>query len=99
MADLQELYYLNKVSDLDVRPVPTMPTDTILAKLLHKHPEKIYKYHIHDSLLEDKPDEDLTEAQKVAAWTRFTATANQITDRINNCPDNEQYDEDGVRHR
>ena len=31
----------------------------------------IYHYHEHDSLLENKPEEDLTEEDRKAAWEEF----------------------------
>lgn len=96
MADLQELYFLNKVADLSVRPVPTVPQDAVLAKLMHNHPDKVYKYHIHDSLLEDKPGDALTDEQKVAAWTRYTTAGIQNTNNSPNLEEVAEYDKDGV---
>ena len=34
--------------------MPKVPKDRLLAELLAKHPEKIWKYHDHDSLLENQ---------------------------------------------
>ena len=70
MTDLAELYSLTK-TDLTQRKVPEMPQDEVLRSLLHNFPTQAYKYHIHDSLLENKPDQDLSEAEKNEAWTTY----------------------------
>lgn len=70
MAELSELYTLTK-TDLSARPTPILPDDDILASLLHDFPEMCYKYHMHDSLLENKPDQDLSENDKAEAWAAY----------------------------
>lgn len=70
MTDLAELYQLTK-TDLSQRKVPEMPQDEVLRSLLHNFPTQAYKYHIHDSLLENKPDQDLSEAEKNEAWSTY----------------------------
>lgn len=55
------------------RPVPNIPSDKLLAEVLHKCPEKIFKYHEHDSLLEKEAD--LTEEEKENAWKRYEQEA------------------------
>lgn len=70
MTDLAELYQLTK-TDLMQRKVPEMPQDEVLRSLLHNFPKQAYKYHIHDSLLENKPDQDLSEAEKNEAWSTY----------------------------
>lgn len=69
MADLAELYDFNK--EVGERPTPNLPQDDILANLLIMFPDRLYKYHEHDSLLEDKPEEGLSEADKNEAWAVY----------------------------
>lgn len=53
------------------RPIPILPKDDLLAQLLQKHLDKIYKYLEHDSLLENKVEEELNDVEKNEAWQRF----------------------------
>ena len=43
----------------------------MLAELLIKQKEWIVQYHEHDSLLENRPEEELTEDERKAAWEEF----------------------------
>ena len=43
----------------------------MLAELLTEKKQWIVKYHEHDSLLENKIEEDLTEEERKAAWEEF----------------------------
>ena len=45
--------------------------DVILAELLSCKKEWIVGYHEHDSLLEKRPEEDLTEEERKAAWEEY----------------------------
>lgn len=56
---------------MDERPTPTMPKDDLLKYLLHKFPHMVYKYHEHDSLLENKSEQDLSEEEKADAWKQY----------------------------
>ena len=47
--------------------------DRLLAELLTDKKEWIVKYHRHDSLLENKVDEDLTEEERKSAWEEYEA--------------------------
>lgn len=58
-------------TDMSQRPVPNLPVDFLLRNLLHNHCNLIYKYHEHDSLLENKPEQDLSEADKKEAWDAY----------------------------
>lgn len=61
-----------------------IPKDVLLAELLHSQQHLIYKYHEHQSLLENKEEEQLDEEERKAAWDEFenektlrvTSTAN-----------------------
>lgn len=62
------------------RPIPLVPKDVLLGELLQTD-KKIYKYHEHQSLLENKEDEVLDEAERKAAWEEFEneKTARQLS--------------------
>lgn len=47
--------------------------DTILAELLQINKEYIVGYHEHDSLLDHKEEEELTEEERKAAWAEYEA--------------------------
>ncbi|CAG9857643.1 unnamed protein product [Phyllotreta striolata] len=67
--DLQELYKCDlEPSD---RPTPLVPKDVMLGEMLQKYANVLYKYHIHQSLLENKTDEGLNEEERKAAWEEF----------------------------
>nr|CAH7748326.1 unnamed protein product [Callosobruchus chinensis] len=68
--DLQELYKC-EVEPEEERPIPLVPKDVLLGELLQKLDNTIYKYHLHQSLLENKTDEGLNEEERKAAWEEF----------------------------
>ena len=45
--------------------------DLVLRELLTSHKDWIVDYHEHDSLLEKRPEEDLTEEERKAAWDEY----------------------------
>jgi len=53
------------------RPVPLVPKDVLLGEMVQKHESIIFKYHEHQSLLENKQDEELNEEERKAAWEEF----------------------------
>lgn len=53
--------------------VSSFAQDTILAELLQIHKEYIVGYHEHDSLLDHKEEEELTEEERKAAWAEYEA--------------------------
>lgn len=68
--DILELY----TTDLEPKkPEETMllPKDRLFAEILSNHKELIYKYHEHDSLLENKEEETLDEEERKAAWEDY----------------------------
>ncbi|XP_070113457.1 transcriptional regulator ATRX isoform X19 [Equus caballus] len=65
------------------RDTPMLPKDTILAELLQIHKEHIVGYHEHDSLLDHKEEEELTEEERKAAWAEYEAEKKGLTMRFN----------------
>lgn len=53
------------------RPTPILPKDRLLAELIIQRKDWIVTYHEHDSLLENKSEEELTEVERKAAWDDF----------------------------
>ena len=49
----------------------TLPVNRLLAELVDKHKEMVWNIHNHDSLLENKVDENLTEEERKAAWDEY----------------------------
>lgn len=70
--DLMELYKMD-LEPTDPRPTPILPKDRLFAGQLQRFSEVIYKYHEHDSLLENKREETLDDAEIKAAWEEFEA--------------------------
>ncbi|XP_030750632.1 transcriptional regulator ATRX-like isoform X3 [Sitophilus oryzae] len=69
MHDIQEFYSV-RPEVLNDRPLPNVPEDKILGKLIQKFPF-LYKWHEHRQLLANQPEEHLNEQQKNAAWEEF----------------------------
>ncbi len=53
MNELAELYEFND-EPASERPTPAVPKDRLLAEMLSRHEALIWKYHDHDSLLENQ---------------------------------------------
>lgn len=68
--DLQELYKSEFVP-IEERPIPLVPKDVLLGEMLQKYDKIIYKYHEHQTLLENKEEECLNEEERKAAWEEF----------------------------
>ncbi|XP_053329414.1 transcriptional regulator ATRX [Spea bombifrons] len=65
------------------RETPMLPKDTVLAELLQVMKEHIVTYHEHDSLLDHKEEEALTEEDRKAAWDEYEAEKKGLTNRLN----------------
>ena len=85
MAELEQLYRYDK-PNFEERQQPILPEDDILKHLLNQYADKIFKYHIHSSLLEDKPEDDLSEAEKLAAWVEDERECRQMEALNSNPP-------------
>ncbi|KAJ3588825.1 hypothetical protein NHX12_009679 [Muraenolepis orangiensis] len=49
------------------------PVDVVLAELLRSCKDQIVSYHEHETLLDHKADEELSEAERKAAWAEYEA--------------------------
>ena len=70
MNELAELYTFKDEPKED-QPTIKVPQDKLLAELVLKHKDIIWKIHDHDSLLENQVDEHLTEEERKAAWEEY----------------------------
>lgn len=77
--DLNELYNIENIDPEEERPQPKLPKDRMFAEQLQKYPNHIYKYHEHDSLLENKSEETLSKEEIDAAWKEFEEEKNRPT--------------------
>lgn len=48
-----------------------VPKDVLLGEMVQKYDKTIFKLHEHQSLLENKQDEELNEDERKAAWDEF----------------------------
>ncbi|MBN3276792.1 ATRX regulator, partial [Polyodon spathula] len=69
------------------RATPMLPKDLFLAELLHNQKEHIVGYHEHDSLLDHKEEEALSEEDRKAAWAEYEAEKKGLSIRGNVPPD------------
>ncbi|XP_063385527.1 transcriptional regulator ATRX homolog, partial [Cydia fagiglandana] len=68
--DLAELYKFEPVP-VEPRPVPKLPKDRLFAEMLKDHENRVFRFHEHDSLLENKEEETLSEEERKKAWEEF----------------------------
>uniref|UniRef100_A0A6Q2YIC0 DNA helicase n=1 Tax=Esox lucius TaxID=8010 RepID=A0A6Q2YIC0_ESOLU len=79
MNELTELYTFepdlldDPTGKKSKRSTPVLPKDPFLAELLHSNKEQIVGYHEHDSLLDHKEEEALSEEDRKAAWAEYEA--------------------------
>uniref|UniRef100_A0A673ZFH2 DNA helicase n=1 Tax=Salmo trutta TaxID=8032 RepID=A0A673ZFH2_SALTR len=55
------------------RTTPLLPKDMVLAELLQSCKGQIVCYHEHESLLDHKEEEELSEADRKTAWAEYEA--------------------------
>ncbi|XP_056138468.1 transcriptional regulator ATRX isoform X2 [Lampris incognitus] len=65
------------------RATPMLPKDPFLAELLHSLKDQIVCYHEHDSLLDHKEEEALSEEERKAAWAEYEAEKKGLSMRSN----------------
>ncbi|XP_065088175.1 transcriptional regulator ATRX homolog isoform X2 [Ochlerotatus camptorhynchus] len=74
MAELEELYHFERVN-MSARPISAPAVDDVLSTLLLKFPKLIFRYHTHETMLDNKTEQDLTDIEKELAWTEFKKKA------------------------
>jgi transcriptional regulator ATRX len=75
---LRELYAFEPDTLDENRPLPALPVhDDLLKKVIFDCRKWIVKYHEHDSLLENRIDEGLSEAERNAAWEEYEKEKNR----------------------
>uniref|UniRef100_A0A669BDN5 DNA helicase n=1 Tax=Oreochromis niloticus TaxID=8128 RepID=A0A669BDN5_ORENI len=55
------------------KATPMLPKDPFLAEMLQNNKDQIVCYHEHDSLLDHKEEEALSEEERKAAWAEYEA--------------------------
>lgn len=75
-ADLLALYDFTEPEEKQA--ILSVPKDTLLADMLLEFKNLIISYHEHDSLLENCPDEDLTEEERKSAWADYERSKEEV---------------------
>ncbi|XP_044218981.1 transcriptional regulator ATRX isoform X1 [Thunnus albacares] len=65
------------------KATPMLPKDTFLAEMLQSSKDQIACYHEHDSLLDHKEEEALSEEDRKAAWAEYEAEKKGLSMRTN----------------
>ncbi|KAG7244913.1 hypothetical protein INR49_024310 [Caranx melampygus] len=65
------------------KATPMLPKDPILAEMLQINKDQIVCYHEHDSLLDHKEEEALSEEDRKAAWAEYEAEKKGLSMRTN----------------
>ncbi|XP_011702386.1 PREDICTED: transcriptional regulator ATRX [Wasmannia auropunctata] len=68
--NLNELYMFEGYND-EERPTLNLPKDRLLAEIFLKFKDIVENYHEHDSLLENKAEEELDEEERKQAWLEY----------------------------
>uniref|UniRef100_A0A671X4I1 DNA helicase n=1 Tax=Sparus aurata TaxID=8175 RepID=A0A671X4I1_SPAAU len=85
LFELTELYTFepdlldNPNSKKSKRTTTVVPKDEVLAELLEICKDQIVSFHEHESLLDHKQEEELSEAERKAAWAEFEAEVKSCT--------------------
>ncbi|XP_041652895.1 transcriptional regulator ATRX [Cheilinus undulatus] len=65
------------------KATPLLPKDPFLAEMLQNNKDQIVCYHEHDSLLDHKEEEALSEEDRKAAWAEYEAEKKGLLMRTN----------------
>ena len=82
--DIKELYKFTPEQLPELRPTSNtdfnypIPKDHLLLDLLYEHNQWIHSYHSHDSLLENKLDEGLSEEERRRGRSKFYFLSNLL---------------------
>lgn len=82
-SDLMELYEFEIPNEENIN-LSTVPTDLLLENIIKKHGKWIVSYHEQDSLLENRPEEDLSEEERKAAWAEFNWLKKEVKNKLHN---------------
>ncbi|XP_058482955.1 transcriptional regulator ATRX-like isoform X2 [Solea solea] len=69
------------------RATSVPPKDAVLAQLLQTCNDQIVSFHEHESLLDHKQEEELSEAERKAAWAEYEAESNAPSLLVNSSQD------------
>ncbi|XP_036069984.1 transcriptional regulator ATRX isoform X2 [Oryzias melastigma] len=65
------------------KATPVLPKDPLLAEMLQNNKDQLVCYHEHDSLLDHKEEEALSEEDRKAAWAEYEAEKKGLSMRTN----------------
>eukprot|EP00064_Thunnus_orientalis_P003358 superscaffoldBa00000270_g3367 len=88
LSELTELYIFepdlldDPNSKKSKRTTSVLPKDNVLAMLLETCKDQIVSCHEHESLLDHKQEEELSEAERKAAWAEYEAESNIATPSV-----------------
>lgn len=80
--DIMQLYSFDLEPEASSE-TPLLPKDRLFADILSQYPEFVYRYHEHDSLLENKEEETLDEDERKAAWEEYNTEKDRIINNAN----------------
>ncbi|XP_054482143.1 transcriptional regulator ATRX-like isoform X2 [Anoplopoma fimbria] len=65
------------------RTTPVLPKDKVLVQLLETCKDQIVSFHEHESLLDHKQEEELSEAERKDAWAEYEAESSNPPASLN----------------
>ncbi|XP_037323682.2 transcriptional regulator ATRX-like isoform X2 [Pungitius pungitius] len=92
LFELTELYLFepdlldDPISKKSKRTTSVLPKDKILAQLLQTCKDQIVSFHEHESLLDHKQEEELSEAERKDAWDEYEAESSKPPLSLNQNP-------------
>ncbi|XP_076606647.1 transcriptional regulator ATRX-like [Chaetodon auriga] len=93
LSELTELYTFepdlldDPNSKKSRRPASVPPKDGVLLQLLQTCKDQIVSLHEHESLLDHKQEEELSEAERKAAWDEYEAESNTASMPVSSSQD------------